>query len=60
MADDFSVYTGKLKYRGIDFTFAFNGEELRLIPPDNKVNEIQMEWLMKLIGEGLYIQGDPL
>lgn len=60
MADDFSVYTGKLKYRGIDFTFVFNGEELRLIPPDNKVNEIQMEWLMKLIGEGLYIQGDPL
>ena len=28
-----TTYTGKLKYRDIDFTFVFTGSELRLIPP---------------------------
>ena len=37
MNDECEIYTGKLTYRGIDFTFVFSNEELRLIPPKDKV-----------------------
>lgn len=60
MADDFSIYTGQLKYKDIDFTFVFNGEELRLIPPEGKKREVRMEWLMKPLGKGAYTIGNPL
>lgn len=31
-----NTYTGKIKYRDIDFTFAFDDAELRLISPADK------------------------
>ena len=60
MADDLSIYTGQLKYKEIDFTFVFDGEELRLIPPKDKKREVRMEWLMKPLGKGAYTMGEPL
>lgn len=60
MADDLNIYTGQLKYRDIDFMFVFNGEDLRLIPPENKQHEITMNWIMTSFGKGAYTMGDPL
>lgn len=60
MADDLSIYTGQLKYKDIDFTFVFNGVELRLVPPEDKKREVRMEWLMKPLEKGLYTMGEPL
>ena len=60
MSDELKIYTGQLKYKDVDFTFIFNGDELRLIPPKNQIDEIQMNWLMKSIVKGVYIMGDPL
>lgn len=36
MAFESYTYSGVCKYRGIDFTFVFDGDELRLIPPVDK------------------------
>ena len=38
MALEFELYTGKLKFKDIEFTFVFDKKELRLIPPNVKVN----------------------
>lgn len=54
MATELITYTGKLQYKSINFSFVFNGQELRLIPPDDKKREIEMEWLMNPIGNGIY------
>ena len=54
------LYTGFLKYKGIDFSFIFANNELRLIPSIDKSTEIQHKWLMKEIGNGVYTNGDPL
>ena len=55
-----TTYTGKLKYRDIDFTFVFAGTELRLIPPADKESEIEWQWKMKSIGNGAYTFADPM
>ena len=51
MADEYTLYTGKLTYRDIDFSFAFDKETLRLIPPDEKRHTIEWDWKMKPIAE---------
>lgn len=60
MAIELTTYTGKLQYRNVDFFFIFDGQELRLIPPDNKRHEIQREWLMTPLGNGEYTFGNSL
>ncbi|MCB9336465.1 MAG: hypothetical protein H7A30_06050 [Thermotogae bacterium] len=57
---ELTIYTGKLQYRDVDFSFVFDGQKLRLVPPDNKKHEIEMDWLMTNIGEGLYTSGNQL
>lgn len=57
---ELTTYTGKLQYRDVDFSFVFDGQELRLIPPDNKKREIELDWLMTNIGNGVYTYGNPL
>lgn len=54
LAVELTTYTGKIQYRNVNFTFMFDGQELRLIPPDDKKNEIEMKWLMTPIGNGTY------
>ena len=60
MADEYTLYTGKLTYRDIDFSFAFDKETLRLIPPDEKRHTIEWDWKMKPIANGAYTFADPL
>lgn len=60
MATELTTYTGKLQYKSINFSFVFDGQELRLIPPDDKKREIEMEWLMTPIGNGAYTLGSSL
>ena len=36
MACEFNMYSGTCKYKDINFTFIFNGEELQLVPPPDK------------------------
>ena len=31
MAAEMDIYTGKIKYRDVDFEFVFDGAELRLV-----------------------------
>lgn len=38
--------TGTLTYRNVEFTFVFDGEELRLIPPKDKAEEIFRQWIL--------------
>lgn len=60
LALELTTYTGKLQYKNVDFSFAFDGKELRLIPPQDKKREIEMEWLMTPIGKGVYTFGNPI
>lgn len=60
MTTDLSMYAGKLKYRDIDFTFAFDRKELRLIPPDNQRGIIEFDWKMKSAGNGIFVPADPI
>lgn len=60
MADDLDLYTGTLRYKDIDFTFAFDERELRLVPPDDKRHLIEWDWKMKPIGEGAFTLADPI
>ena len=59
MDDKLDVYTGTLVYRDIEFSFVFDGEKLRLIPPKDKHHEVDM-WFMKPLENGAYTFGDPL
>lgn len=54
---DLDIFTGTLKYREIDFLFIFDKRELRLIPPKDKKFEIEHEWFMHKIREGVYAAG---
>lgn len=47
-----NIYTGTLSYKTIDFFFAFDNNELRLVPPSEKKDEIRFSMLMKKIGDG--------
>ena len=59
MSIEFDVYTGTLIYKEIEFSFVFDREELRLIPPKDKDQEVHM-WFMKSLGKGAYTFGDPV
>ena len=59
MSIELEVYTGILTYKGIEFSFVFDREELRLIPPKDKDHEVHM-WFMKPLGNGAYTFGDPV
>lgn len=58
--EELDLYTGKLTYRDIEFTYVFDKEELRLIPPLEKQNEVRYTILMKKIGNGpAYTMASP-
>lgn len=59
MISDLDIYTGTLEYRGISFTFVFDKEILRLIPPKHERHNVDM-WFTKPIGDGAYTMGDPI
>lgn len=60
MVEELTFYTGALQYRDIDFKFAFDKDELRLIPPKEKEHEIEWEWGRRSLGNGVYTWGGPL
>ena len=60
MAEELDLYTGTLLYKDINFTFAFDRSELRLIPPKDKEHEIEWEWGRKPPGNGAYTWGEPI
>ena len=53
------VYTGTLSLKNIDFTFVFDKQELRLIPPQDKKIEVDL-WFSEALGGGVYTRGDPI
>lgn len=57
--DEHSTYTGILQYEGINFTFIFDKKILKLIPPEDKKNEVE-SWFWKETKKGTYISGDPV
>ncbi len=60
MVEDLALFTGSLKYRDIDFKFAFDRNELRLIPPKEKEHEIEWEWRWKPLENGAFTIADPI
>lgn len=48
------IYTGQLTYKEVAFTFVFDGKKLRLIPSDNKRDEVNENWLRTLLANGAY------
>ena len=58
--EDTRIYTGVTKYKDIDFTFVFNGENLRLIPTTENVRKVETEWLMTPIAKGTFIPNTDL
>ena len=60
MAEELTLYTGKLNYKDIDFTFVFDGNELKLIPPKEKEHEIEWEWGWTTLESGAKIWADPI
>lgn len=57
--EELDLYTGKLTYKGIEFSFVFDKEELRLIPPTDKRDEVRYTILMKEIRPGVYTMASP-
>ncbi len=51
------IYTGKLTYKEIEFSFVFDSGSLRLIPPAERKHEVCM-WFMKKLADGAYTFGD--
>ena len=60
MAVESNTYSGICKYKDIDFTFIFSGEELRLVRPADNREIIQMDWVLTPLAKGVYTRGDPL
>lgn len=60
MVEELDMYTGNLKYRDIDFTFAFDKKELRLIPPKDKRHTVEWEWTKQEISKGVFTDADPI
>ena len=58
--EDTRIYTGVTKYKDIDFTFVFNGENLCLIPTTENVRKVETEWLMTPIAKGTFIPNTDL
>ena len=59
MSIELEVYTGALTYKEIEFSFLFDGKELRLIPPKDNDHEVHM-WFMKPLENGVYTFGEPV
>ena len=53
------VITGELTYKGISFTFVYDNETLKLIPPKEARDKIHLEWFMTKIGNFAYTIADP-
>lgn len=51
------IITGTLTYREVEFTFVYSDDVLRLIPPDNKKQEILFTWVLKETGNGGFAFG---
>lgn len=60
MKDDCVLYTGQLTYKEVDFTFVFDGKELRLIPPQNKRKEVNENWFRTPLANGAYTLNTPV
>lgn len=58
--EDNIICTGVTKYKEIDFTFVFNGENLRLIPSTESTSKIENEWIMTSIADGVLIHNTEL
>ena len=54
-----NIYTGIVKYKDIEFTFIFDKNILKLVPPKEKKDEVEY-WFMKEIRPGVYTFGDPI
>ena len=54
MKDDYMIYTGQLTYKEVEFTFVFDGKELRLIPFKDKRDEVNENWLRTPLANGVY------
>lgn len=57
--EELDLYTGKLLYKGVAFSYAFDKEELRLIPPTDKRDEVRHTILMKEICPDVYTMASP-
>lgn len=60
MAGELNLYTGTLLYRDINFTFAFDRKELRLIPPEDKAHIVEWDWQLKEIRPGVSTFADSI
>lgn len=60
MNNQLTLYTGIINYKEIEFSFAFDMNELRLIPPQEKRHVVEWDWGMKQIGEGAFTFADPI
>ena len=60
MKDDRVIHTGQLTYKDVDFTFVFDGKELRLIPFKDKRDEINENWLRTPLTNGAYTLNTPV
>lgn len=60
MKDQDMIYTGHLTYKEIEFTFVFDGKELRLIPSKEKQREVNENWLRTSIANGAYTPNIPV
>lgn len=54
------IYTGTLDYKGIEFNFILNGNELRLVPPKDKVQDVYRDFLTRPLGNGAYTMNIPV
>ena len=58
MSLELEIYTGVLVYKEIEFSYMFDGETLRLIPPKDKRHEID-GWLRQSLAVGVYLGREP-
>mgnify|MGYP006990130796 CR=1 FL=1 len=54
------IYTGQLAYKEVDFTFVFDGKGLRLIPPKDKRDAVNEDWLRTPLANGAYTLNTPV
>lgn len=60
MKDQDMIYTGQLAYKEVDFTFVFDGKRLRLIPPKDKRDAVNEDWLRTPLSNGAYTLNTPV
>ncbi len=54
------IYTGTLDYKGIEFNFIFSGNELRPVPPKDKIQDVYRDFLTRPLGNGAYTMNIPV